>query len=161
MLGAFAVGKTSLVASYVREHSTGPLDKYITTVGVKVSNKDLQVGDQDMRLMIWDLAGEDEFQKVKISNLTGASGYLLVADGTRRATVETARMLQKRVTEEIGDLPFIFVVNKADLTDDWEIDQRTLDEFGGQGWSVLQSSAKTGACVEEAFSLLAQKILEK
>ena len=161
MLGAFAVGKTSLVARYIREHSTGNLDKYLTTVGVKVSNKDLMVGDQALRFMIWDMAGADEFQDVHLPHMIGASGYLLIADGTRRETVETARRLQKRVIDEIGNLPFIFVVNKIDLLDDWEIEQRELAEFSGQGWSVLQSSAKTGANVEESFALLAEKILEK
>jgi small GTP-binding protein len=162
MIGAFAVGKTSLVKSYIRGHSTGTLtDKYLTTVGVQVSNKDLTVGDQALRLMIWDMAGKDELQEINFTNLTGASGYLLVADGTRRETVEIARGIQKHIADKIGDLPFIFVVNKADLIDDWEVDDRTLDEFRGRGWSVLQSSAKTGASVDEAFASLAQKILEK
>jgi small GTP-binding protein len=162
MIGAFAVGKTSLVKSYIQGHTTGTLtDKYLTTVGVQVSNKDLMVGDQALRLMIWDMAGKDELQEINFANLNGASGYLLVADGTRRETVEIARGIQKHIIDKIGNLPFIFVVNKADLIDDWEVDDRTLDEFTGQGWSVLQSSAKTGASVEEAFASLAQKILEK
>ena len=162
MIGAFAVGKTSLVKSYIQGHSTGTLtDKYLTTVGVQVSNKDLTVGDQALRLMIWDMAGKDELQEINFANLTGASGYLLVADGTRRETVEIARGIQKNITDKIGNLPFILVINKSDLVDDWEVDDRTLDELKGQGWSVLQSSAKTGVSVEEAFASLAQKILEK
>lgn len=163
MLGAFAVGKTTLVARFVRHHSTGPLDvnKYHTTVGVKVDTKLVRIDDEDVSLAIWDMAGEDEFQKVKISNLTGASGYLMVADGTRRATIETARLVHERATEKFGHLPFIFLINKSDLTDQWEVDERTMEELRKEGWTVLETSAKTGEHVEEAFLALARKMLEK
>jgi hypothetical protein len=158
LLGAFAVGKTSLVERFVKSIYSG---KYITTIGVKVDKKTVKVADQEINLIVWDLAGEDEFQKVQMSFLSGASGYLLVADGTRRNTLETARMLEQRVTETIGALPFIFIINKADLTSEWEIDDATISEFESQGWAVIKSSAKTGEGVEEAFTELAQTMLRK
>jgi hypothetical protein len=158
LLGAFAVGKTSLVERFVKSIYSG---KYITTIGVKVDKKTVKVADQEINLIVWDLAGEDEFQKVQMSFLSGASGYLLVADGTRRNTLETARMLEQRVTETIGALPFIFIINKADLTSEWEIDDATISEFESQGWAVIKSSAKTGEGVEEAFTELARTMLRK
>ncbi|MGH9835660.1 MAG: Rab family GTPase, partial [Blastocatellia bacterium] len=93
LLGAFAVGKTSLVARFVKSIYS---DQYITTVGVKVDKKTVKVDDREINLIVWDLAGEDEFQKVQMSYLSGASGYLLIADGTRLNTLETARMLRER-----------------------------------------------------------------
>ena len=158
LLGAFAVGKTSLVARFVKSIYSG---EYHTTIGVKVDKKTVKVADQEINLIVWDLAGEDEFQKVQMSFLSGASGYLLVADGTRRNTLETARMLEQRVTETIGALPFIFIINKSDLTSEWEIDDATISEFESQGWTVIKSSAKTGEGVEEAFTELARTMLRK
>ena len=89
MLGGFGVGKTSLVSRFV--HSIFS-DKYLTTVGVKIEKKSVDLGARS-RSDHWDLHGEDDFQKVRMSYLRGASGYLLVADGTRRATLDTALAL--------------------------------------------------------------------
>src|SRR5271170_1310300 len=94
MLGSFAVGKTSLVRRYVLSQYD---DKYLTTVGVKVDKKTIRVGNDDVMLMLWDIYGEDDFQKLRMANLSGSNGYLLVADGTRRATLEKALEVNERV----------------------------------------------------------------
>jgi small GTP-binding protein len=158
LLGAFAVGKTSLVARFVKSIYSG---EYITTVGVKVDKKTVNIDGQEINLIVWDVAGEDELQKVRMNYLSGASGYLLVADGTRRETLETARMLRERVSEEIGALPFILIINKADLASEWEIDDQAIAECETQGWTVIKTSAKTGEGVEEAFTKLAESIYRK
>jgi hypothetical protein len=158
LLGAYAVGKTCLVRRFVQSVYS---DEYITTVGVKVDKKTVTIDDREVNLIVWDLAGEDEFQKVKMSYLSGASGYLLVADGTRRNTLEVARMLEGRVAEAIGALPFILIINKADLVSEWEIDDETVAAFESGGWSVIISSAKTGEGVEAAFTELATRMLRQ
>jgi small GTP-binding protein len=155
LLGAFAVGKTSLVARFVKSIYS---DQYLTTVGVKVDKKTVHLGDQEVNLIVWDLAGEDEFQKVRMDYLRGAAGYLLVADGTRRGTLETARMLAERVTQSIGSIPFVFLINKADLSDEWEIDDQAIRDCLNNGWEVIKTSAKSGQGVEEVFTLLAKKV---
>ncbi len=155
LLGAFAVGKTSLVSRFVKSLYS---DEYLTTVGVKVDKKTVTLGDQEISLIVWDLAGEDEFQKVRMDYLRGAAGYLLVADGTRLATLETARMLRQRVAEHVGDIPFVFIVNKNDLSAEWEIDDQAIADCQSAGWQVVKASAKTGEGIEEAFRQLAEKI---
>ncbi len=156
MLGSFAVGKTSLVRRYVKSIYD---DAYHTTVGVKVDKKVLKVGDTDLALILWDLYGEDEFQKMKWTYLRGSSGYLLVADGTRRATLERALAIEQKVREEVGEIPFILVINKKDLVQEWDLDPVLESHFNAKGWTVLHSSAKTGENVDEAFHQLARKIL--
>lgn len=156
MLGSFAVGKTSLVARFVRSIFS---DKYHTTVGVKIDKKQVQVEDKLVNLILWDLYGEDEFQKVHMSYLRGASGYLLVVDGTRRETLEKALVLQQRTEEAIGKVPFVIVLNKTDLKENWEVDERTITELVNKGCHVFHSSAKTGQGVEEAFATLAKQML--
>lgn len=156
MLGAFAVGKTSLVERYVKSIFS---DKYHTTVGVKVDKKEVLVDEQTMSLVLWDLYGEDEFQKIRMSYLRGTSGYLLVADGTRGATLETALRLKRTVEEEVGTIPFVLVLNKNDLADAWEIDAGRIDALAAEPWTVMKTSAKTGANVEEAFLSLARMML--
>jgi small GTP-binding protein len=156
MLGAFAVGKTSLVSQFVRSIFS---DKYHSSVGVKVDKKLVVMGDEQVDLLLWDLYGEDEFQKIRPSYLRGSAGYVLVADGTRRETLDRAVALQSRAEEAVGKVPFVLMVNKADLTDKWEVDGEALAELGSRGWSGFQTSAKTGAGVEDAFLTLARKLL--
>lgn len=156
MLGAFAVGKTSLVAQFVRSMFS---EKYQTTVGVKIDKKSLKVGADDVNMMLWDLHGEDEFQKIRSSYLRGTSGYLLVADGTRAETLDLAIGIQQTVQQEVGDIPFILVLNKSDLATQWALEQNTLDNLTAKRWEIIKSSAKTGEGVEEAFLSLAQRML--
>jgi small GTP-binding protein len=156
LLGGFAVGKTSLVSRFVHSMFS---DKYLTTVGVKIEKKGVDVDHQHVDLVIWDIYGEDDFQKVRLSYLRGAAGYLLVVDGTRRATLFTALALQASAEQTIGRVPFIMVVNKSDLTNSWEIEDELLEQCSRRGWPVIRTSAKTGDDVENAFANLARAML--
>jgi small GTP-binding protein len=156
MLGSFAVGKTSLVRRFVESIYS---DAYQTTIGVKIDKKNVQVEGQEVSLVLWDIYGEDDYQKMRWTYLRGASGYLLVADGTRKATLEKAASLERKVREEVGVIPFVLVINKSDLIRDWELDPVLESQLAAQGWSIRRSSAKTGEGVEESFALLARKML--
>lgn len=156
MLGAFAVGKTSLVKRYIHSMFS---DKYLSTVGVKIDKKVLHSGDSEVMLMLWDLYGEDSFQKVQMSYLKGTAGFLLIVDGTRIATLQTALGLRNTVLASVGKIPYIIVINKMDLRADWEIKQSHIDELVANGEVVLLASAKTGDAVEEAFSSLTARML--
>lgn len=157
MVGAFATGKTSLVARFV---SSIYSEVYQTTVGVKIDKKLVNLGDQEVSLILWDIQGEDDFQKLRLSYLRGLSGYLLVVDGTRRDTLDKALAIQQSVEQSTGDAPFILILNKSDLKEEWEIDDTAIEELSQRGWIVIQGSAKTGQGVEEAFLTLAQKMVE-
>jgi small GTP-binding protein len=157
LLGSYGVGKTSLVARFV--HSMFA-DKYHTTVGVKIDKKVLTIEDEEITLMLWDMAGEEEGALVKLNQVKDASGYLLVVDGTRSKTLDIARSIQQRVEKEVGVRPFLMLVNKADLRETWEIPDSTWEELGAAGWTVLETSAKSGQHVEEAFLTLAGRMLQ-
>lgn len=157
MVGAFATGKTSLVARFV--HSIFS-EKYYTTVGVKIDKKTVDFQANKLDFILWDIHGEDEFQKVQMSYLRGTAGYLLVVDGTRHNTLEKALNLQTRVEKTIGQVPFILVINKWDMTEEWEIETTEIDAAIEKGWTVMKTSAKNGLGVEEVFQTLANKILD-
>jgi small GTP-binding protein len=159
VLGSFAVGKTSLTERFVRSIFS---ERYHTTVGVRIHKKELHVAEREIALIIWDLAGEDELVELRPSYLRGAAGYMLVADGTRPETLEQAVSLHKRVRETIGPVPFVLAVNKADLRNEWKIDDRALgDVVASSGWTALKTSAKTGDGINDAFRILAECIVQK
>lgn len=156
MLGTSAVGKTSLIARFVKGIFS---ETYLTTIGVKIDKKTVPLAQGNVNLLLWDLNGEDRFQKLTLSYLRGASGYFLVADGTRRQTLDAALTLQHKATAALGQVPFIIVLNKNDLRDQWAITDEELQQMRRRGWHVLETSAKTGEGVDAAFIHLAQSIL--
>ena len=156
MLGSFGVGKTSLVARFVLSMFD---ETYHTTIGVKVDKKELQVNGTAFTLMLWDMAGEEDNLPVKLNYVRDAAGYLLVMDGTRGKTFDVALSIQARVQANIGDLPFVVAINKADQQDAWEIGESQLAELHGRGWMWFETSAKTGKNVDNAFMKLAGEIM--
>jgi small GTP-binding protein len=156
VLGGFGVGKTSLVKRYVQSIFS---EAYLTTVGVKIDKKTVDLSDRSVTLILWDVAGEDDISALRMSYLRGAAGYLLVADGTRRSTLEVALSLRQRVEADFGPLPFVLLLNKNDLTAQWAIGDTELDDLRKQGWWARPSSARTGEGVEDAFTDLAIRVV--
>jgi small GTP-binding protein len=156
VMGAFGVGKTSLVRRYVQSIFS---DAYLTTVGVKIDKKNLNVGEVPVTLILWDIAGEDDVTAIRMSYLRGASGYFLVADGTRGETLDVASSIQTRAAAEVGHVPFVLLLNKADLQNDWDLVAQSVETLQNAGWTILRTSAKTGEGVEEAFQLMANRMV--
>ena len=155
-LGTSAVGKSSLVARFVKGIFS---ENYLTTIGVKIDKKSVSHKSRKVDLLIWDLNGEDRFQKLSMNYLRGTAGYLLVADGTRRSTLDAALALHHKAQANIGTVPFVVLINKTDMKDEWEIEEADISDLQARGWTVLETSAKTGSGVEKAFSHLARKLL--
>lgn len=157
MIGTSAVGKTSLVSKFV--HSIFS-DKYLTTVGVKIEKKVVALDGSEVALVIWDLAGDDDFQRLETTYLRGSSGYLLVADGTRAITLDQVEEIQRRVVAAIGEVPFVLALNKADLAPQWEVTPARIESLAVRGWKTMQTSAREGSGVEEAFAELARMMTQ-
>lgn len=158
MLGGFAVGKTSLVRRFVSNVFS---DQYQTTIGVTVEKKCVTVDGQEVLLVLWDLYGEDEFQRVRDSYLRGSSGYIVVMDGTRKDTLQTALALQETAMNTVGPVPFVSIINKADVRSEWEIDERVIEQLRDRNWTVLFGSAKLGQGVDELFLNLATQMVQR
>lgn len=156
MLGAFGVGKTSLVRRYVDSIFA---DTYLTTVGVKIDKKTVDPDGRAVTLILWDIAGEDDISAVRMSYVRGAAGALLVADGTRDQTLAVALSIGDRVRKEIGDIPLLLLINKLDLRAEWTVTDTALAELRGAGWNLFATSARTGEGVEQAFVELARRVI--
>jgi small GTP-binding protein len=155
MLGDFGVGKTSLVARYV--HSVFS-EKYVTTVGVKIDYKLMQQATRGLKLVIWDIAGKNALDTVKLSYLQGTAGVILVADGTREATLRSALYLLMQARQELhAELPAVLLINKFDRIADWEITPAAIAELR-KTMPVFESSAQTGEGVEVGFATLANTL---
>ena len=152
------MGKTSLVKHFV--HSIFS-EKYHITIGVKIDKKIVTIDDQDIKLMLWDIAGEEEHFAIPTSYLKGSDGLLLVVDGTRSTSYDQAIDIQRRTQEAISEVPFVIVLNKNDLVDEWQMGEDIMDDMRQKDCLMIETSAKLGTGVEEAFNALVQKILSQ
>jgi len=152
MIGAFAVGKTSLVARYVSSIFS---DKYHTTVGVKIDKKLVNINGSEMTMVVWDLAGQDDITHLRTSYLRGSSGLIVVADGTRPYSLETGMNMLREAQEYTGDIPYVFAINKSDLSESWQISDEQIKTLRDSGANVVQTSAKSGDGVDAMFLQLA------
>jgi len=156
MVGVCGTGKTSLVQRYVYSIFS---EKYHSTVGVKIDRKLVSIGYTTVNLLLWDIEGRTSERDVPESYLRGAHAVFFVADGTRRETFEQLFELRRLVRSAAGDVPSIVALNKADLPDQWVLTPKDTERLRADGFLALNTSAKTGAGVEEAFRRIAQATL--
>ncbi len=156
LLGDGAVGKTSLVHRFVYDVFD---DKYIMSFGTKVSKKTVELADARVDLMIWDILGQKTHESLHSAYYRGAVGALAVCDFTRRPTLDSLSSWVSGFRGVVGEVPVLLLANKSDLPRSFDIEDVRV--FGSSvGCEVLETSAKTGANVEAAFSRLTTRILE-
>ncbi len=155
MLGDFGVGKTSLVARFVRSTFS---DKYLTTIGVKVDSKEVVLpGREPLKFVVWDIAGRGTLDAQGTNYLRGASALLMVADGTREATLHSALALLEQARRDLPGVAAVLAVNKLDLVDRWEVAPATLARLRAE-LPVFETSALSGDGVNDAFAQLAARL---
>ncbi len=161
LVGEGAVGKTCLIRRFIQDQFD---DRYISTLGAKVSKKEIQVdgpnGGTDIDMTIWDIMGEKGFRELlKEAYFHGAQGVLAVCDVTRKETLADLDEWVAAVVKVTGNIPIEFLANKADLREQMavkEADVKRAAESHRAPW--MFTSAKTGENVEQAFAKLAHMI---
>jgi small GTP-binding protein len=153
LVGHFGVGKSSLMRRFVQDTFS---DSYIVTIGVHILKKEIKINDLDLTLIIWDIEGKDDIQKVRSSYLLGTSGFIYVIDPTRPQTFERFSDEMEFIKTNYPNSKLVSVANKTDLID--------LEEFkillAEKNMSIdYFASAKTGAEVENVFQTLGIKML--
>jgi len=165
--GESGVGKTSVIRRFVTNTFD---DRYIETLGTKVSSRHFSVQDpersevtHDVGAAVWDVMGTPGIRDIlREAYYTNASGVLLVCDGMRLETLYILPEWYDAIRSVCGDVPVVVLVNKADLATEKTVTQKAADALcGPKGWSWLPTSAKTGDNVEVAFQLLVQLHLLK
>lgn len=161
LVGDIAVGKTSLIKRFVLDTFD---DRYIATIGTKVTKKSVACSWRGepglLDLVIWDIMGEKGFrQLLKESYFEGAHGVLAVCDLTRRDTLTDLYAWIDLARTNAGDVPFVFLGNKADLRAKVVVEEAELAAIAEpRNAPYMFTSAKTGLNVERAFHGLAQEV---
>jgi small GTP-binding protein len=167
MLGEAAVGKTSLISRFVYNEFD---DKYITTLGTKVSKKSIPINTKtdnsddssvNVTMAIWDVIGQQQYHSLVLKYFKNSDGGLVIADGSRFETVELMRKWIGSFFNAVGKVPILLLINKCDLIDENTFNKQILDELATEyGTKYFFTSAKNGDNVEEAFSTLAKLMVK-
>lgn len=153
LLGEFAVGKTSLIRRFVYDRFD---DKYISTIGVKVSRKSMVVPNDeqltDLTMMLWDLAGNEEFTQVRASYLRGSAGAVLVCDLTRKETLVRLKRYVADLHKVSPQAQLIIAANKVDRISEHQVTVSDVKEMATELEAPFYlTSAKEGDDVNDIF----------
>lgn len=162
LVGEHAVGKTSLIKRYVLNEYD---DRYIVTLGAKVSKKEMLLTPKSgepvqMDMTIWDIMGSKGFRELlREAYFHGAQGILAVADITRYDTLEDLDSWVESVFRTVGEIPVVFTVNKMDLKDQAAFGEEQVKQ-ATEAFDApyFYASAKTGENVESVFRSLGETI---
>jgi small GTP-binding protein len=163
LVGEKAVGKTSLIKRFVLNEFD---DKYITTIGTKVSKKEIVFEGKDVNIQldmtVWDIMGEKGFRELlKEAYFYGANGVLAVADVTRKKSLVELDDWVDSTMKEAGKIPVMIALNKVDLEDEAEFGDKEATEIAKAFEAPFTyTSAKSGEKVQEAFEALGRMVIE-
>ncbi len=159
--GEGGVGKTSMVHRFVED--TFQTD-YKSTIGTSIMKKEclFEGLSSKVRFVIWDLAGQAQFKRVRMSYVENAEAGLLIYDVTRKETLDNLENWHKEIITASPTISLILVGNKIDLTE-----KRQVSTEEGQGLALklgltyIETSAKTGENINDAFKMLALQIIKR
>lgn len=158
VIGDESVGKTTLIYRFSANKFK---EDFLPTIGVSLSMNHVFLHNAKVTLNIWDMGGQKHFRRVRENYYEGAHSCFIVFDLTRRSSFENVLNWNKEKLRFAGDVNTILLGNKSDLVDKRVVSRQEALEFAKKNdFSYLETSAKTGGQVHEAFALASYKLIE-
>ena len=160
-LGESSVGKTCILRRYVEGQF---FKNQLSTIGIDFKSKTLQIGNHEIRLKIWDTAGEERFRNITSQYYKGAEGIILVFDLTKKESFEKINdwMKQIKVNTQSDEIAIVLLGNKKDIVNERVVSFEEGNERAGEyGIKYFETSALDGTGIEEAFQNLSEEIMKK
>jgi small GTP-binding protein len=159
LFGDSGTGKTSLVERFIHDKFE---ESYISTLGYNVYEKQMPYKDSVISLMIWDIGGQEKFRDLRKRYAEGAHAAFIVFDITTQQSFNNVTVWRKDLEEFAGKAPFILIGNKIDLDANRQVPKADAKKIASElgALDFFETSAKTGAGVENAFRMLATKTFD-
>ncbi|HMF31242.1 MAG TPA: Rab family GTPase [Candidatus Lokiarchaeia archaeon] len=159
VIGDAGVGKTSVIMQFVE----GKFEEdYRATIGLNVlAHSYTLMGNTEILFQIWDIGAQDYFRRVRSSYYTGAHACYILYDITNRESFDHVQAWYDEMMQHVGTCPVVLIGNKADLEADRQVSAEEALQLAQKiEASFLETSAKTGQNVEDAFSLMGYKLVQ-
>lgn len=159
IVGNGGVGKSSMIQRYCRGTFTR---SYKKTIGVDFLEKELRVQGERVRLMLWDTAGQEEFDAITRAYYRGAQACVITFSTTDRASLLSVPRWMGRIRDECGNIPMVLVQNKIDLIQETQINMSEVDSLSSRlGLRLYRMSVKDDLNVGTVFQHLAEDYVGK
>jgi small GTP-binding protein len=159
VIGDAKVGKTSIILRFT-DHAFS--QRYLPTIGVNITQKDFMVEDTNLRLMLWDIAGQEKFSNLRRNFFLGAQSVILVFDLTNPASFKNLKNWYSEIMNALGDkahqLIGVIFGNKYDLSKKRKVSKKQANSLAQEiGFDYIETSALTGYNIHQAFYQIAKK----
>ena len=160
ILGDSAVGKTNFLCK-LTEHKFN--QNYMASTAIDIKNTSIKINGKNIKLQIWDTAGQEKYRALTRSFLIKAQGILALYDITNHTSFDNLQSWLSLINEECYvDIPVIIVGNKMDLEEKRMVDKEEASEYAKkQNVEFIETSSKTGENVEKTLYMLTEKVLQK
>ncbi|NVM27648.1 MAG: GTP-binding protein [Candidatus Helarchaeota archaeon] len=155
VVGDGAVGKTTLILRYTEKRFR---ESYIPTIGVQWVVKTVDLGETNVKLILWDIAGQEKFKVMRSNFYDGADAVIIVFDVTNLISFDHVENWLKEVQKFCGNVPYILLGNKIDLVEERKISPEIAESFTRKyDLPYFETSAKTGKNVIDMFKAVIEK----
>ncbi|XP_033737436.1 ras-related protein Rab-23-like [Pecten maximus] len=159
IVGNGAVGKSSMIQRYCKGIFT---KEYKKTIGVDFLERQIEVNNEDVRLMLWDTAGQEEFDAITKAYYRGAQACVLAFSTVDRDSFEAVESWKKKVEDEVGEIGMVIIQNKIDLIDDTVVNDEEAEDLAKRlRLRFYRTSVKENLNVDEVFRYLSEKYLDQ
>ena len=157
--GDSSVGKTNFIMRFVNNEFSS---SYMTTSGIDLKTKDIEVKNKKIRIQIWDTAGKVKYRAITRNLFLKVMGAIIIYDITNERSYNNLKEWIKLIREECGKhMQIIMVGNKCDLDSERKISQEEVINYARkENLEYIETSCKTGENIEKAVKTLCEKILE-
>ncbi|XP_051796573.1 ras-related protein Rab-8B-like isoform X1 [Acanthochromis polyacanthus] len=159
LLGSTAVGKSSLLIRFTED--VFKISQH-PTIGANYHNRMIEIDGKKIKLQIWDTASAELFRRVIHMYLRSVNGIVLVYDVTNRSSFNNTSKWICDIEEPLPNVEKIILGNKCDMNDRREVSREEVEKIAmDYGIKFLETSAKSGINVEEAFFTLIRDIMSR
>ena len=158
--GDSSVGKTNFIMRFINNEFSS---NYMTTSGIDLKTKDIEVKNKKVRIQIWDTAGQVKYRTITRNLFLKVTGAILIYDITNENSYNILKDWIKLIREECGKhMQIIMIGNKCDLDSERKINQdEAMNYARKENIEYIETSCKTGENIEKAVKILCENILEK
>lgn len=155
IVGNGGVGKSSMIQRYCKGIFT---KDYKKTIGVDFLERQIEIDGEDVRIMLWDTAGQEEFDCITKAYYRGAQASVLVFSTTDRASFDAIKEWKRKVENECNEIPTVIVQNKIDLIEQAVVSADEVETLAKMlNCRLIRTSVKEDINVASVFRYLATK----
>ncbi len=158
LLGDSTVGKTCFLMKYTDKTFQ---DIHMATIGLDYRLKSMKLkSGKNIKLQIWDTAGQDRFRAITKNYYKGSHGIILIYDVTNVQTFENVKQWVSQIREEASANVIIYIAgNKIDMEEERKVNKEEGEKLAEElGFPFVETSAKSGININETFEDLVERI---